>query len=431
MNAAPSAQQASRWTFGRLLDAPHRLAFSAAALVLVLSSVWWASVNVAFSDGIALPWRLAPALAHSVLMSFGFMPLFFAGFLFTAGPKWLRQPAVTAREMLGAVLFQLAGWLVFLLAIHGRDPAFGRMLGGIGLAAVAIGWSQMTLRFWRLLRSSTVDDRVHAKLVAVGCMLGLLALMAATAGMALGSPPLLRAAVHAGLWAFNGVVFATVAHRMIPFFSAAAFPALDASRPLWLLCSLVAVFAFEAVSQLVDAVGAGAAPAWNVLRACIELPAGLGVLALAVRWGLVQNLRLRLLAMLHLGFSWLGISLLMFGLSHAAAAAGAGSSALGLAPIHAYTMGYLGTTMFTMVSRVSGGHGGRAQVADDFVWRLFWVLQLATLARIAAALVSRVSFACSMALVVAAALAWTGVFVAWALRNGHGYGRARPDGRPG
>jgi uncharacterized protein involved in response to NO len=262
-------------------------------------------------------------------------------------------------------------------------------------------------------------------------MLGLLALMAATAGMALGSPPLLRAAVHAGLWAFNGVVFATVAHRMIPFFSAAAFPALDASRPLWLLCSLVAVFAFEAVSQLVDAVGAGAAPAWNVLRACIELPAGLGVLALAVRWGLVQNLRLRLLAMLHLGFSWLGISLLMFGLSHAAAAAGAGSSALGLAPIHAYTMGYLDTTMFTMVSRVSGGHGGRAQVADDFVWRLFWVLQLATLARIAAALVSRVSFACSMALVVAAALAWTGVFVGWALLNGHGYGRARPDGRPG
>ena len=46
-------------------------------------------------------------------------------------------------------------------------------------------------------------------------------------------------------------------------------------------------------------------------------------------------------------------------------------------------MGCLGSLMLAMVTRVSCGHGGRALVADRLVWTLFWVLQLATVVRLA------------------------------------------------
>ena len=230
---------------------------------------------------------------------------------------------------------------------------------------------------------------------------------------------------------FVGLVFATVAHRMIPFFSAAAVPRLDAWRPLWLLWVFVAVFAFEAFAASFEALAPVRGPAWAAGRAAVELPAGAGALALALRWGLLQSLRIRLLAMLHVGFSWLGLALLLSGASHAAAAWSASPPTLALVPLHAYTMGYLASTMFAMVTRVACGHGGRVQVADDFAWRLFWVLQLAIAVRLLAAVVTDLDGTWSQALVSCAAVGWAGVCVAWAVRYGRWFGTPRPDGRPG
>jgi len=146
---------------------------------------------------------------------------------------------------------------------------------------------------------------------------------------------------------------------------------------------------------------------------------------------LVQSLRIRLLGMLHLGFCWLRIRLLLAGISHAIAASGGAPGVFGLAPLHAFTIGFLGSTLLAMVTRVSCGHGGRTLVADDLVWRLFWVLQLAAITRLAAAFAREVSASWSGALVAAAAVGWAGVCLAWALRHGRWYGMPRLDGRPG
>jgi uncharacterized protein involved in response to NO len=168
-------------------------------------------------------------------------------------------------------------------------------------------------------------------------------------------------------------------------------------------------------------------PALRAAQAAIELAAGAALLALAVRWGLMRSLKLRLLVMLHIGFVWFGVALLLAGVSHALQAAGTAS--LGLAPLHAYTMGFLGSTLIAMASRVSAGHSGRALAADDFVWWLFWLLQFGVVARIAAGVVADGDAA--PRLVVTAALCWAGVGVAWALRYGRWYGQPRVDGRPG
>ena len=59
------------------------------------------------------------------------------------------------------------------------------------------------------------------------------------------------------------------------------------------------------------------------------------------------------------------------------------------------------------------------------------MLQLAIVARLAAAFARELSGAWSIALVCAAAVGWAGVCLTWALRYGHWYGTPRPDGRPG
>jgi uncharacterized protein involved in response to NO len=417
------------WRLARLFDAPHCLAFAAAALVLGASSLWWALINLARAHDIGIPWGLPPPIAHGVLMTFGFMPMFFIGFLFTAGPKWLKRPPVPARELLPALLPQLAGWAVFMLATHARDAELGRALGAIGLAAVAFGWSGGTRQFWRLLNASRVDDRTHPRVIGVACIVGSAALGVVAWGVATGEYAAVRAATQVGLWGFVGLVFASAAHRMVPFFSSAAFPLLDAWRPQWLLWTFVGVFAFEAMTACIEALGIVRTQAWLALRAGVELPAGIGCVALSVRWGLVQSLRVRLLAMLHVGFTWLGIALLALGVSHALALSGGDPARFGLAPLHAYTMGYLGSTMFAMVTRISCGHSGRNVTTDNFIWRLFWLLQIALAARLAAALPGALGGDWTLMLLGASALGWAAVCVAWSLRYGHFYGTPRLNRR--
>lgn len=424
--AGRATPAAAPWRFSRLLSAPHRLAFAAAALMLGLSAAWWALALLARAQGWSLPWAVPPALAHGLLMGLGFVPLFFAGFLFTAGPKWLGHPPVAARSLQSPVAAVLAGWAVFALGVHAPSGALGALLGGLGLSAVALGWSGLLWRFWRLLRTSGAGDKTHARVIAAAGLVGAAALWASAFGIATAAHDLVRAATLAALWGFVGVVYAAVAHRMIPFFTASALPVLDAWRPMWLFVAVLGTEAVFAVAEL------RWWPLPGVLRgaqAAFELAMGAALLAL--RWGLVQSLRLRLLAMLHLGFVWLGLALLLSGVSHALMASRDSTLSLGLAPLHAYTMGFLGSTLIAMVTRVSCGHSGRTLVADNFVWRLFWLLQLAVLVRVAAALASSLGNALADPLVLVSVFVWAGCCAAWALRYGRWYGQPRVDGRPG
>ena len=422
----------SRWQFRWLLVAPHRIAFAAAATVLGTGSVWWAAVLLARAFGLAWPWALPPRTVHGLLMSYGFMPMFFAGFLFTAGPKWLRVAPVQARTLVAPLALQLAGWGVLLLAAHGLAGGASAVAGGLGLGAVACGWSWIGWRFVGLLRASRVDDRLHAHLIALAAALGALALWSAALALATGHYAVVRAATLAGLWGFIGLVFLAVADRMIPFFDGAALPRLALRRPFWLLATLVALFGMEAAFAIGDALGGPLAAPLLALQAAVELPAGLLLLMLALRWGRLRNVRIRMLAMLFTGFVWLGLAFVLAGVSHALRSAGLGS--LGLAPLHAYTMGFLGSTLIAMATRVSSGQSGRSVAADDFAWRLFWLLQFAVATRVAAGAIETLGAAASgtsLALTVLAALAWAGACATWALRYASWYGRARADGRPG
>ena len=78
-------------------------------------------------------------------------------------------------------------------------------------------------------------------------------------------------------------------------------------------------------------------------------------------------------------------------------------------------------------ARASCGHSGRALIADDTVWRLFWLLQLSILLRIAGAFPSGQA----SLLLMLAALLWTGILAVWAWRYSRWYGKPRADGKEG
>jgi len=86
------------WRPSMLMVAPHRLAFWLAMLILVVASGWWLLVQEDRVHGwFGLGYAVSPTLTHAAAMVFGFMPLFFAGFGFTARPKWLQvQPLAGA-----------------------------------------------------------------------------------------------------------------------------------------------------------------------------------------------------------------------------------------------------------------------------------------------------------------------------------------------
>jgi len=403
-----------------LLAAPHRLAFFLAMLVLIGSGAWWALIQVDRATGVLdFGYEVSPTVVHASLMVFGFMPLFFAGFLFTAGPKWLGVEAPSARDILRPLAMIATGWLVWPLASHLSAPA--------AMAALVLpiaGMARLTWRFWRLIGASPVPDRIHATAIGSGLIVGCTCLCGVLASVFADQPAVARAFVHTGLWGFIAVVYVSVAHRMIPFFTSSALPMVRAWRPFWVLWLLLGLAAFEAVAPWMDLVTDD--PAWHGVRGALEVSVGGVVVWLAFAWGLVQSLKVRLVAMLHLGFSWLGAGLILYGASHLVHSL-SGHDWLPLAGLHAVTMGCLGSLMVAMVTRVSCGHSGRPLVADNLVWTLFWLLQGATVLRILAAAPTHATSLLTMA----AAILWASVLAVWGFRYGSWYGRARSDGRPG
>lgn len=386
------------------------------------SALWWAIAIAARAAAINLPWAVPPGIAHSVLMCFGFMPLFFLGFLFTAGPKWLGHPAVDPVTLVRPITLTVVGWLLYVPSVHIHAWAAAAFV-----ALVAVSWCDTTLRFVRLVRSSRAPDRVHAKLVMIACVVGALAMWGVVIGLAFAQFTLIRICVMVGLWGFVALVYVAVAHRMIPFFTANVVPMLNAWRPMWLLGVFVSALLLELVFAVLELVVWPVPLGLRVIQVVLEVPMAAGLLALAVKWGLMQSLRVRLLAMLHVGFVWLGITMTLQAASHVLMLFTDGSTSLGLAPTHALTMGFMGATLMAMATRVSAGHSGRSLVADDFVWVLFWVQQAATVLRI----VATIWVDATMPLTVIAAMLWAASSVIWAVRYGLWYGRPRFDGRPG
>ena len=414
--AGAAAPPAARWRWRHVLDSPHRVGFLFGMVVLAAAGSWWALVQLDRAGlGPGLRYALSPSLVHATVMVFGFMPLFFGGFLFTAAPRWLALPAEPAARLVVPLGMQAAGWLLWLVGAHAGEPvAFA------GLLLALCGLVRVTWRFAALVRASRQPERLHPRAMAWAHAAACVCLAALAACLLAGRDALASTIVLTGLWCFIVPVFLSAADRLIPFFSPEALP-----PPRWPLArrSLLVLLALAGL----EAAGAGLAllsPAggWPLALGIVEAAAAALLLALALAWGRAKRLSNHLLAMFHAALVWLALSFALAAAGHLLGIVQA-SPVLPLAALHALTMGCLGSLMLAMVSRVSAGHGGRPKATDAWLWTLFWLLQAATLARVAAT-----AWPLQVLLAVAALL-WAATMLAWAIRHASWYGHPRYERR--
>ena len=132
-----------------------------------------------------------------------------------------------------------------------------------------------------------------------------------------------------------------------------------------------------------------------------------------------------LLRVLYLGFAWLPVAFALYA-AQSAWFAGTGEWSFARAPAHALFIGYFGSLLVAMVTRVTQGHAGRVLELGPTAVFAFALVQLTALLRIAAE-----ARADALAWQVLAGLAWLVAFLPWALRSGAIYLLPRADGKAG
>lgn len=395
-----------------LFAAPHRPMFLAGAVQAVLAFVPWAWELLARAGGFQGPaWPWPPGWVHGLWAAYGVFPFFVCGFLMTAMPRWQGLPDTAGSAARPPWLALVGGWLLFDAGLLTGLAA----LRAAGLLLVLAGWL-LALRVLFPVAFKPGARRLHPVAAWVALAAGGLGLAAWTA-FALGADPrAARAGLAIGVWWLLAPPFMVVSHRMIPFFSGSALPKYEVVRPDWTLQVLLGAAALHGAA----AIAGHAAWAWPA-----DLAAAASAFWLSWKWQLRRSFAVRLLAMLHIGFVWLGVAWLLAGVQGLLHAAGV--DALGLAPLHALAVGYFATMTLAMVSRVTLGHSGRPLVADELTWRLALGLHAVAAARVLADLLP----VGQAALLAAAALGWLAVFVPWAVRLVPIYLKPRADGRPG
>lgn len=116
----------------------------------------------------------------------------------------------------------------------------------------------------------------------------------------------------------------------------------------------------------------------------LELAAGIAHAARFARWRGGKTLREPLLWVLHLGYGWLSLGLLLLGFNSLA------SMLPQTTALHALTVGAIGTMTLAVMTRASLGHTGRALVAGPRMTTIYAPITLAAVLRVLAPLFVRI-----------------------------------------
>lgn len=397
-----------RW----LAQAPHRLLFFVGAGNLLLAMLWWTAWLFAlrWPQAATMP-QPAPYAGwlHAFVMQYQVLPSFIFGFLLTTFPRWMGLPEFRRGRYLpvGAGIF--GGQLATLLGALGWAPGIAA-----GLVLTLAGWTAGLAALGPLLWREP-GRTWHARSCFAALLLGYAGLWGFVAFVAGGSPLWVFASIKLGTFGLLLPVYVTVAHRMFPFFAGNAVPGYRPWRPMWLLAVFWPLCLAHLALELLHAY----AWLWPVDLALLALTA-----ALWWRWW-PRGPKPGLLAVLFLGLAWLPAAFALYAVQSAVYAA-AGVYWLGRGPAHALFVGFFGSVLIAMVTRVTQGHSGRPLVMPAVAWFAFAAIQAVTVLRVAAEALPD-----GMRWQAVAAAGWVLAFLPWLLRIGRIYLAPRADGRPG
>ncbi len=242
--------------------------------------------------------------------------------------------------------------------------------------------------------------------------------LAAFLAFVLGAPwQLAFVAIRIGTFGLLLPIFFTVCHRMIPFFSANVVgPGYRVCKPAWslpLLWSLLLIHLVLDLSHNYE---------WLWLA---DIPLTVLFLFHWLAWQPWKCTRPGVLLALYLAFAWLPVAFILFSAQSLILHAD-GTFVLGRAPVHALTVGFFGSMLVAMVTRVTQGHSGRLLQMGLVAWLTFALLQLVAFTRIYAEVATNPSL-----WLVVAACGWLIAFAPWVLHSLWIYLTPRIDGRPG
>ncbi len=395
---------------------PHRILFFVGALNVLLAMSWWLLWLI------DARWHLLHlptgtpygGFVHAFVMQYQLFPPFMFGFLLTTFPRWMGLPDLKRVHYLPVGLGLLGGQ-VFVIA--GMLTGIGHFVH-LGVVLSILGWSYGLIHLLRLLlaeRRAGKGPTWHAWSCFAALSFGLVGLLLMAAFLHGAGAWSVFASIKLGTFAVLLPIYSTVAHRMFPFFASNVVAGYRPWRPLTLVSALWALLLTHLVLELVHA---------NAWTWPVDTAMALGSAYVLWRWW-PRGKSPGILWVLFAGFVWLPIGFALFSVQSAVLAA-TGDLILGRGPQHAIYIGFFGSLLVAMVTRVTQGHSGRPIDMPPVGWFAFALLQLVALTRVVAeALPDHYLWQ------VVAATGWLIAFLPWALRSLSIYLRPRADGKPG
>jgi uncharacterized protein involved in response to NO len=340
-----------------ILSAGFRPFFLGASIWAAVAIPLWLGV---YAEGLALPTNLAPPIWHAHEMVFGYAAATVAGFLLTAIPNWTGRMPLQGRALAILVLLWVIGRLGVLLS------------GEIGAPAAAVADLCFPAVFLAVIAREILAGKNWRNLP----MLGALSLL--LLGNLLVHLGALDLADTAELGNRIGLVtllmlISLVGGRIVPSFTRnwltkarpEAAPPVPAGR--FDLAALVVT----GLALLIWTIAPDAAPTpWAVLAA------GIAVALRLSRWRGLHAVPEPLLLILHVGYGWLALGLLLLGLN------GLTDTLPATTALHALTVGAVGTMTLAVMTRASLGHTGRPLSAGPVTKTIYGLITVAALLRI-------------------------------------------------
>ncbi|HWA48452.1 MAG TPA: NnrS family protein [Dongiaceae bacterium] len=345
---------------------------------------------------------LPPPLWHGHEMVFGFAVAVIAGFLLTAVTNWTGR-----RTASGLGLGALASlWIAGRLAL----VAPGLPAWAVILLDVAFLPALATVLAVPLLATGNRRNIVFPILLLILALLDLSVHLGAMGVVDWDPSRALRVAIDLVL-----LMIAVLGGRVIPSFTKNALPAAKVNP-----CPKASVLALLSVAALAIAEIATDNP---TITGSIALAAGF-INALRMRgWGSLATLRHPILWILHVGYGWLAVGLVLRGVAELTDIIPSDAG------IHALTLGAIGSMIIGMMSRVALGHTGRSISPAPWTVAAYWLVNAAALLRVLFSLASDDTL--RTASLIGSGTLWSLAFLFFAIVYLPILSRPRADGRPG
>jgi uncharacterized protein involved in response to NO len=356
------------------------------------AGTWAAAAMLAWIGIISGQWSIAAtygaAAWHAHEFLFGYVGGVVTGFVLTTIPNWTGRLPVRGFQLLALLLLWLAG----------RAALFA--VDTIGaLTAAAIDSMFLVMLECTMLREIVAGRNWRNLKVAALILVFALANIGFHAEVIVQGTPFysLRAAVATAI-----ILIMLVGGRIVPSFTRNWLVRQGAVR----LPSPFGRFDVLAIATAIAGLTSWIAAPTGQATALLGLAAGVMQLARLVRWCGISTWREPLLLVLHAGYLFIPVGLLLIGL-----AAMRSDLVPPTSVMHALTAGAMGLMTLAVMTRATLGHTGRALTADAATKVIYAAVLLAAIARMIAPVTTP-------SLLYGAAIAWIAGFAGFAVRYG-------------